>query len=789
MTADRQNTDEMPVYGLSDKEVQERIREGKVNVQPDTSAKSVKDIVFENTFTYFNAIFLLLAILLIAAHSYKNLTFLPVVIANTLIGIGQELYAKKVLDNLAVLHQATARVLRGGREEKIPIAGLVEGDVIHLKAGDQIAADAEVLLGTAAVNEALLTGEQDEIEKTAGEGKGELRSGSFVVSGECFATLTRVGSESYISKLTMKAKEMRGTGRSEMVRDIDRLILIFGILIIPIGITLFIQSMMNGYAFSEAVTSMVAAVVGMIPEGLYLLVSVALALSAVRLAQKDVILHDMRSIETLARVDVLCVDKTGTITDGEMAVSDFVAPDSMPPESLTDTARLIGCYLGSIADDNSTMQALRRRFKSGGTLEARQVLPFSSKNKYSEIETGDGVYRLGAPEMVLDAATRDSNADIIGHYENLGERVLVFARNTAQDKDGERLFCPMAFIALRNSLRKNVEKTFDFFRQQGVDVRVISGDSPVTVSRIAKSAGIRGADKYIDMSSVNSREEIEKAVAFYTVFGRTRPEQKKELVRALKRQKHKVAMTGDGVNDILAMKEADCSIAIGNGSDAAMQAAQVVLLDSDFNRMTSIVAEGRTDINNISRSATLFLVKNIFSLLLALFSIVNVVKYPLQPTQISLISMFNIGIPAFFLALEANNRRQKPHFLRRVLISALPAALTDFFTIAGLVWFGSVFGVSEQDVSVASTFLLAIVGFMILGGISAPLNKFRSAVITGCVLGLIFTSWRFNGLFGIQTVSMKCAMLFSVFAIAEEPVMRYLTKLNTWLDDKLLSEG
>ncbi|NCB32874.1 MAG: HAD family hydrolase [Erysipelotrichia bacterium] len=775
---EEKNKQTSSAHGLTSKEVEARIKAGQVNVQQDASARSKKDIIKQNICTYFNGIFLLLAILLIIAGSFRSLTFLPVIIANTVIGIVQELYAKKVLDNLKVLSQSSCTVLRDGGEQKIPVNEIVLGDVVKLESGQQIPADGVVISGKVMVNEALLTGEQDEIEKTIYRGNNELKSGSFIVSGTCFCMMTRVGSESYAAQLTAKAKEMKSK-QSEMIRDIDMIVKTAGVLIIPIGILLFVQGMsIEGNTFQKSVVSMVAAVTGMIPEGLYLLVTIALALSAVRLAQSKVVLHDMRSIETLARTDSLCVDKTGTITSNDMAVTDFLVPKDGNPDHLNDLANLLGRYINTMADSNITMAALRERFKTEGTLNAEDVQPFSSKTKYSQIISDEGIYRLGAPEFILDADTLKKNQPLIAQYAGRGERVMVFA-----EQDAGKMI-PLALISLKNGIRPGVEDTFAYFRRQGVAVKVISGDNPMTVSRIALSVGIPQADQYIDASSLNSTEEVAEAVRKYTVFGRVRPEQKKQIVQAYKAMGRTVAMTGDGVNDILAMKEADCSIAIGSGSDAAMQAAQVVLLDSDFNHMQEIVSEGRRDINNISRSATLFLVKNIFSLLLAVFSIVNMLSYPLKPSQISLISMFNIGIPAFFLALEQNDHRQEPHFLKQVLSKAMPAALTDFFAIAALVVFGQVFHVPEADISVASTFLLGIVGFIILINISKPMNKYHSAVILSCIAAMILTSILFSELFAIQTVSPQCIMLFLVFAPAEECVMRYLTiiseKISIW---------
>ena len=767
----------MMINGLTAEEVREEIHRGNENVHEDTSAKTVKDIVRENILTYFNLIFLVLAILLIVAGSFRSLTFLPVIILNTLIGIFQEIHAKKILDDLAVLHQPNTLVVRDGEEKSIHTDHLVLGDVIHLKSGNQICADAVVLDGEAAVNESLLTGEADEIIKTKGM---NLLSGSFVVSGECYARLVKVGKNSYISRLTRKAREMKKTEQSEMVRSIDRLIMAAGVIIVPIGITLFIQSyVMKQLDFSHSIESMVAAVIGMIPEGLYLLVSVALAMSAVRLARSKVMLHDMKSVETLARADVLCVDKTGTITDNDMRVVECVPAGGVSEEEFADIKNIIGSYLDALPDDNITMKALRFFFIGRKVMSVQSFTPFSSKTKFSSVKAEGIEYRLGAPEILLAGSLYKENSQVIDKYASRGERVMTFV---SVSDEGVRV---LAFIVLLNSIRPNARKTFSYFKKQGVDIKVISGDNPLTVSEVAGRAGIEGYEKYVNAMQLKSDQDIYDAAERYTVFGRVTPEQKQKIVRALKQRGRTVAMTGDGVNDILAMKDADCSIAFGSGSDAAMQASQVVLLDSDFSHMTSIVSEGRRDINNISRSATLFLVKNIFSLLLSIFSIVSVIAYPLEPTQISLISMFNIGIPAFFLALEPNEKKQKKHFLRRVLLRAMPAALTDFFVIMALVLFGDVFGVSGTDISVAATFLLAIVGFMILLNISAPLNKYHFWVVFGCIAGLVFTAWFFSSLFAITYVSKECIMLFVLFAIATEPLMRYLTRLFGWFERRI----
>lgn len=880
------------INGLTNEEVRSLELEGLTNEIPDKSGKTALAIIRDNVFTYFNLIFLVLSVLLIMAGAFRSLTFMPVVIANSLIGIIQQLHAKKVLDKLNVMSAPEAVVIREGEEKKIPVSKLVLGDVIFLKAGSQIPADAKVISGNISVNESLLTGEADEVEK--GEGA-ELMSGSFLVTGECYAKLTAVGKDSYISKLTAEAKKLETKESSEMVRDINKIVVFAGIAIIPVGLLLFGRSFFIAKdTFRTSVTSMVAAVVGMIPEGLYLLTSVALALSAARLAKKKVLLHDMKSVETLARTDVLCVDKTGTITTSRMFVTEdilalsdgaFLYGNVLPKEnakvkeealeeeenledaaleeafeeklnqekeallskdnlsvkrktlgkkrrsckkkksakkrfsskrsyfkkkktlsddnslneeenpdlakeppikkissneekSLVESAEtLLALYINSLNDDNNTTRALKEKFKApeGKHLKVVKSLPFSSKNKYSAIESVESTYKLGAPEVLLSGEHLKNCTPIIDYYAAKGKRVIVFT------KDDE----PVLLIVIENEIRKNAREIFNYLKKQGVMIRVISGDNPVTVSRVAALAGINHADSYVDARELKTGEAIEEAVDKYAVFGRVTPEQKREIINAIKKRGFKVAMTGDGVNDILAMKDADCSIAMGSGSDAAMQAAQVVLLDDDFSRMKNIIFEGRRNINNITRSATLFLVKNMFSLLLAIYSIVLGMNYPIKAEQVSLIAMFTIGTPAFLLALEPDSRRAQDHFLKRVLIKAMPAGLTDFFAVVALTIFAKTFTMSEDELSVAATFLLAIVGFIILANISAPLNKYRVLVITGMILGMLLTSYFLDFLFGIKTLSKQCYMLFTLFAIATEPCMRYLTMFGDYLEGKL----
>lgn len=766
--------------GLTAQQVQEHRMHGWTNQPVDPPSKTTKEIIQENVFTYFNLIFLVLAVLLCLVGSFRDLTFLPVIVLNTLIGIIQETRAKKVLDNLTMLNAPHAMVIRDGKKSQINAEDLVVDDIVIFEAGNQVCADAEVCAGEVQVNESLLTGESDEITKRKGD---QLMSGSFIVSGQCHARLDKVGEDSYISRLTLEAKAMQNTEQSEMIRSLDKLVKWVGVAIIPIGIILFIQAFVfQGEGFRSSVTSMIAAVIGMIPEGLYLLASVALAVSSIRLAQKKVLLHDMKCIETLARVNVLCVDKTGTITENTMEVQDVIPTKEYEEGKLRPLSELLGDFTAAQSSDNITMEAMKRYFKIVSGKKAVAKTGFSSASKYSSVTFEEASYVLGAPEFVLKEQYENYEETISAHASK-GARVLVFG-TAKEEPDGKPLkeaVTPLAYVLLANPIRQEAKETFTYFAEQGVEVKVISGDNPLTVSEVAKEAGIAGAERYVDASTLYTEEEMRAAVLNNAVFGRVTPNQKRKFVQILKEEGKTVAMTGDGVNDVLALKDADCSIAMASGSDAAAQASQLVLLESDFSCMPEVVLEGRRVVNNIQRSASLFLVKNIFSFLLSLVSFVFMFTYPLEPSQISLISMFTIGVPAFFLALEPNKNIIKGHFLTNVFLKALPAALTDVLAVGALVIFGRTFGVNPTDISTAATMLLAIVGFMILYTISAPMNVLRGVILGGCIVGLLFCSIFLNDLFAITGMTTKCVMLFVVFAIATEPVLRYLT----WLIGKL----
>ena len=777
------------ITGLTDEEVRQRVEEGFTNRTDISTDKTTKEIVISNVFTYFNLIFLVITILLIMVGSFRNLTFLPIIIGNTVIGIVQEIRAKKTLEKMSLLNAPHADVIRNGSVKQISTEGLVKDDVILLTAGKQICADAVVISGNIQVNESLLTGEADEVEKTEGS---TLMSGSFVVSGECYARLEKVGNESYISKLSLEAKSMGGKEQSEMIRSINLIVKWVGIVIIPIGLILFWQShFVNGESITKSVTSTVAAIIGMIPEGLYLLTTVALALSTMKLARKKVLLHDMKSIETLARVDVLCVDKTGTITEPDMKLKEIFlcknsgADGTQTALTLDELKSLILDYANASVDNNATMLALKAYTADALTNNTSALhrtavsqQAFSSSLKYGSVTFSDGTYLLGAPEFIMHDDFARIEEEIIP-YADKGDRVLLFARYNGENVENgiNGSVTPLGFVALANPIRANAVKTFEYFKSQGVAIKVISGDNPRTVSRIAIQAGIESAESFVDAATLDTEDKIADAVNKYTVFGRVTPKQKKQLVKALQAKGHTVAMTGDGVNDILAMKDADCSVAMASGSEAAAQAAQVVLLDSDFAHMPDVVYEGRRVVNNIQRSASLFLVKNIFSLLLSLFSVILMVTYPLEPAQVSLISMFTIGVPGFLLALEQNKDRIKGHFITNVMLKALPGGLTDVIAVGALVVCGEVFCISDASIGTIATLVLSVVGFMILFKISEPLNGMKYAVIIGNIAGLVFSGFFLKKLFALTDLSNICILLMIVFGFAAESLFRNLTLL------------
>ena len=783
---DAAREDEEP-KGLTAREVEERVKKGLVNEEVDPSTRTVEEIVKENTLTYFNLIFAVLAVLLIIVGAFKDLTFLFIVAANTGIGIAQEIRSKKILDELKFEKMPRAMALRDGVTKEVETEKLVKDDIVILGAGAKIPADAVVVSGSCQVNEALVTGESDEIIKDKGD---KLLSGSFIISGECHARLTAVGKDSYISKLTVEAtKQGKNDDRSEMVLALDRLVKVIGVLIIPIGTILMVQQlhfMHKGLA--ESVTSMVAAVVGMVPEGLYMMASIALVISAMRLAKQQVLVQNMRSIETLARVDVLCVDKTGTITESDMKVDSM--ENMLPGKNNADMEILIGDLAKEMDADNATMQAMQEYFTDTSERRAIRTVPFSSEYKYCAAIFKDGNYVLGAPEFVLgDSYPKyKKQLDLMGER---GYRVLAFAV-TEKEPEGKAITGKVRMLAaifLTNPIRKSAPETFRYFADKGVDIKVISGDNPATVSNIAQEAGIAGADKYIDARKLKRQGDIDDAVLEYNVFGRVTPEQKRMFVSALKYHGKTVGMTGDGVNDILALKDADCSVAMASGSEAASNVAQLVLMDSDFSRMPDVVSEGRRVVNNITKTATLYLTKNIFSFLLAMFSMISVLQYPLQPSQITLISTFAIGIPSFVLALEPNHKRIKGNFLANVFKTAAPAGIIVFLSVSALLITGNLMNIEQASLSTAAAALVALVEFLILIRVAQPMTKIHLIMIISLVAGFFYAIIFHNEFFGISHMNWQTWVLLIVFLIATQALFRYFYRFTTFVGKVATAEG
>lgn len=797
--------------GLSTDEVKRYTEQGLDNRQVKNQSKTVGQIICGNIFTYFNLIFAIFAGLLILVRSYVNMTFLPVILANTMIGIIQELRSKRVLDKLTLLNAHLCRVYRDGMEELVRSEKLVLSDLVIFEAGNQVCADARIESGEVRVNEALVTGEADEIIKGAGD---ELLSGSFIVSGQCEATLTRVGLNSYAAKLAIEAKASRKKEQTEMIRSLDKLVKIIGILIIPIGIMLFCQGYyLTELTIQQSVVAMIAALVGMIPEGLYLLASVALVVSVMRLAGQKVLVHEMACVETLARVNVLCVDKTGTITENKMSVEKIVP---LKEEiSVTQIKEEILQMVSRLEADNITMRAIKAYFESAADNEA--VLPdesatfnkstfvnesisdnksafvdnsllektkmvkiysFSSETKYSAVVYDDKTYLIGAPEKLL-LEEYEAYKDIIMSYSKDGSRVLVYGKYDG-DCAGSALTKPVeprAVIVLSNAVRKDAQAVFEYFEQQGVEIKVISGDNPVTVSNVANQAGIANASRYLDASLLTD-EELKNAAPDNTVFGRVSPQQKKVIIESLKAAGKVVAMTGDGVNDVLALKAADCSIAFASGSEAAANASQLVMLDSDFSGMPAVVMEGRRVVNNIQRTASLFLIKNIFSMLMAVFTIIVLGRYPLFPTQISLLGAFTIGVPGFLLAIQPNRSLIRGNFIKNVAVKALPAGITDFIMVAVFAVYCSNAGIQHEQISTACILVMLFVGVLALIRVCMPFNKMRIGICVLMILGICISIVFLPEVFAIYPLNLSQIILTIIMCVISAPVFIGICRLS-----------
>ena len=787
--------------GLTDEQVNERIAEGKVNADENPNTRTYKQIVRENTLTFFNFLNLVLLVLVLLVGSYKNAFFVCIIIINTLIGIAQEIRAKKTIDKLAILTARKSVVIREGQKWTVPTEELVLDDVVCLKTGDQVPADACILEGSLEVNESLLTGESDNLPKNEGD---ELFSGSFVTSGEACCQIIHVGKDNYAAQITSEAKEFK-RHNSELKNSLNAILKVISIIIVPLGALLFYkQYYIVGDTFRDSVVSMVAGVLGMIPEGLVLLTSVALTLGALVLANKKTLVQELYCIETLARVDTLCLDKTGTITEGTMCVErvepyvstgrvETAATESESAESTeaevqvqTDSAFMeeidviMGNMMYVLKDQNATIDALRKRFPAKQDMTLEHVIPFSSDRKYSgAVFEEKGTYLMGAAQFLFPEGDEELTEKCQSYAEE-GLRVLVLA-HSPQNAEGTELpegLEPLALMLLTDVIREEAPDTLAFFDSQEVDLKVISGDDPVTVAAIARRAGLKNADSYVDATTLTTEEELQDAVAQYSVFGRVTPQQKKAMVQALQSQGHTVAMTGDGVNDVLALKEADCSIAMAQGSDAAKNIANVVLLDSNFASMPHIVNQGRRVVNNIRTAASMFLIKTMFSVMLSLLTIFFGNAYPFEPIQMSLISACAVGIPTFLLAQENNYEKIDHTFLRHVFINAFPAAITITFCVfAVMLVCQNVY----HSMAMLNTACVLVTGWNYMAALKtvyAPLNTYRKVIIYGMQFIFFAAAVIFQKLLSLG--SLDFGMIILVFILMTfAPVL--IDVITVWL--------
>ena len=737
----------------------------------ESNAKSTRQIIRENTLTFFNLVFVVLAALLVLAGDFKDMMFLGIAAVNSIIGIIQQLRSRATLEKLSLISETRVKVVRDGQLGTVPVHKLVREDIVELGAGDQIPADGPVMSGQVTVNEALITGEADPITKNPGD---ELLSGSFVVSGKCRARLDRVGKASYAARLSLEAKADQGVGRSEMMKSLDKLIRFIGFALIPIGAALFYNELMvQGNAFSEAVPAVVAALIGMIPEGLYLLTSVALAVSVMRLAKRETLVHELSAVETLAHVDVLCVDKTGTITQPEMTVREVVPLDEerCPAGRVEE---ILNAYYRAIDADNDTARAMAERFNKSSIWQVERTVPFTSANKWSAVVFKSyGAYAVGAPEFIMKARYADLQ-HMVAPYQEQGCRVLLLAKcaNAPTMEGGlSGAVEPLALAVINNPIREEAPKTFRYFSEQGVTVKVISGDNPSTVSSVAIQAGIAGADRFVDAATLKEPADYARAARDYNVFGRVTPDQKRKLVKALQRAGHTVAMTGDGVNDVLALKDADCGIAMASGSEAACQVAQVVLLDSNFASMPEVVQEGRRVINNIQRAAALYLVKNIMSLFLSIFNLFVGFPYPFVPIQLTLISALTIGAPSFVLALEPNHEIVKGRFMTNVLRRALPGGLANIVLLIFIELFTFAFDFERVTLSTLSTVIMGEVGLLVLYYISRPLDWKRGTLLGAMSVAFVVAVLSFGGVFELTPLDFQAGLVIVVFLMLTPSVI------------------
>ena len=765
-------------FGLSREQVKNRINEKLVNEDKSISTKSIKDIIKENTFTLFNFVNLVLAIAILYVGSYKNLMFMGVVVCNLLVGITQEIRAKKTVDKMNLIASSSAHLIRNGKIGKTKIEKIVLDDIIFYENGNQIVADSIILEGKCEVNESLLTGEPDSITKKEGD---MLLSGSYLVSGKCTARVEHVGQNNHASKLLKGSKYIKKT-KSEIMTTLNKIIKLISIAIIPIGaLLLYRQFISSGRNLTSAVVNTTAALIGMIPEGLVLLTSSVLAVGVIRLSKRKVLVQDIYCIETLARVNTLCLDKTGTITEGTLETEKVIPQNRYSEKEIFKAMRML---ISVLNDNNETFKALKDYFNPAKIhtktqINAEKIIPFSSEKKWSGARfKSEGTFAFGASEFVFESLPENVTTQIKQYSENYRVIVLAYSEDDFVGENLPKGMQLMGLILIKDRIRISAVKTLNFFKNQGVDIKVISGDNPITASKIAQRVNLKNADMYVDATTLKNENEISEAAKKYTIFGRVTPNQKQQLIKALKQNGHTVAMVGDGVNDVLAMKESDCSIAMASGSDIARNVSHLVLLNSDFASMPKIVAEGRRAINNIQRSASLFLTKTIYSFLLALLFFVIPVPYPFVPIQMTLISIVTIGIPSFILALEPNRERIKGNLFRNILSKSLPAALTIVFSLILCVGIYLTFGLSLQKYALLTTSVTSLIGIMLIYKISVPLNKLRKTLLWGVAILLLSGLTYFQNILSIEPLNLLNISIIVVLTLLSKLMYDFISKIN-----------
>lgn len=765
--------------GLTQNQVQERVAKGQVNKQSLPKSRSVGKIIHNNFFTLFNFLNFFLAALIIISGHYINILFMGIVVSNIVIGIVQEIRSKQMVDKLSLLSAPSAVVVREGKEQNISVEEVVLDDIILFSSGKQICADSIVVSGEVEVNESLLTGESDPVLVKEGQ---QLLSGSFVVSGSCSARVVRVGDDNYAAKITAEAKKHKKLN-SELMNSLNTIIKFTTLVILPMGVLLFLTQL-GQTTIDNVLVKTVAAMLGMIPEGLILLTSVALAVGVIRLGYRQTLVQELYCIETLARVDVLCLDKTGTITENKLEVSKTLP---LAKNKNYNIDEILNALTSSLHDENSTFKALKQHYCNKSSWLATATFPFSSERKWSGADFGDrGCFFIGAPEFLLKERYNEVQKQV-EEYSAKGYRVLLLSHTPNGHKSHSNMVC-IALIILTDKIRPEAKDTFKYFKQQGVDIKIISGDSAVTVCSVAKRAGLENADKYIDASKLTD-EQLKDAVSKFTVFGRVSPEQKKQIIQELKKQGRTVAMTGDGVNDVLALKASDCSIAMAEGSEATRNISQLVLLNSDFSVLPAVVHEGRRVINNIERTASLFLVKTIFSFLLSLITILAHTLYVFNPIHLTLIGALTVGVPSFFLALEKNNQKISGNFLTNVLKRALPGALTVVSNIILLLILSHQLNYTSEQISTIATVVTAGVGFMVLIRACMPINLNRLALVTGLILIFLACVLILTDFFRLTVISLPMLFTIILLILTAYPLIKGYTFLFNILSNKMLNKS